>query len=58
MWELKDLIEWCEQNLKATETGEWVPARHVRFCSFWERLCHAWNVFIGKEDSFVWPDGQ
>ena len=57
MWELKFLMEWCSQNFTETK-GKWVPARPVQFYNFFVRLYHAWNVLIGKADSFIWPEGQ
>ena len=57
MWELKFLMEWCEQN-HAEINGKWVPARPVQFYNFFVRLYYAWNVLVGKADSFIWPEGQ
>jgi len=61
MWRLKDLIAMATSNATCIN-GKWVPARPLNFqrkyCSFWVRLRHAWRVIRGKEETFIWPEGQ
>lgn len=59
MWKLKELLEWSSQ----TEiNGEWVPARPLNYqpeyCSIWKRLRYAWQVVLGRHETFEWPEGQ
>ena len=60
MWELKSLIRHSSEA-QANIHGRWVPARPYKagglygFCS---RCKDAWQVLIGKYDSFKWPEGQ
>jgi hypothetical protein len=61
MWELNNLIEAA--NSTETEIkGKWVPARPENYkpecCSLWERLGYAWQVVLGKAETFTWPEGQ
>ena len=59
MWELKDLIEHCDE-CNTEINGQWIPARPINFkyYTLGERLELAWAVFIGKADAFKWPEGQ
>lgn len=57
MWTLKQLQN---HNTQAQINGKWVPARPInyKYRTLRERLKEAWLVFVGKADSFTWPDGQ
>jgi hypothetical protein len=68
MWKLQDL-QFAEVPSKAPGStvqvhinGNWVPARPENFkpkyCSLWKRLGYAWQVVIGRSETFVWPEGQ
>ena len=58
VWTLKQLQD---KNMPQTNiNGKWVPARPLNYtCRSWtERIQEAWGVFIGKTESFVWPENQ
>ena len=59
MWTLKTLIESTNQN-HVCINEKWVPARPInyRYRSLRERMRAAWAVFVGRADSFTWPEGQ
>jgi hypothetical protein len=61
MWELKDLIESAEST--QTEcNGKWIPARpenfKPRYCSIFRRIQYAWQVIMGRAETFIWPEDQ
>lgn len=57
-WDLKELIRHCNTTETHLRDGTWVPARPVDCRSLRRRLREAWEVFVGKADSFYWPGGQ
>ena len=61
MWELERLIA-SAQGIKVNIKGKFVPSRPGNFkpkwCSIWKRICYAWQVVIGKAETFTWPEGQ
>jgi len=57
MWELKNLVKFANSNLTETSDHRWIPVRPInwKYRSFFEKLKEAYNVFIGKYDTFQWP---
>lgn len=59
MWRLEDLLKWSNT---ANINERWVPARPLNFkpkyCSLWNRIKCAWQVVLGKTETFVWPENQ
>jgi hypothetical protein len=39
-------------------SGEWVPAKPIRYWRFWTSLKEAWRVFTGKAEAFIWPEDE
>ena len=58
-WHIIDIFKHAESN-KAFINGAWCPARPINWTcrTLRERIRQAWDVFIGKADSFIWPQGQ
>jgi len=60
MWSLKQLQD--RDIPMACINDKWVPARPENFkpnhCSWRRRLKYAWEVFRGRAETFVWPEGQ
>jgi len=60
MWKLKQLLN--ANDMQALINGKHVPARPENFkpylCSVWKRLHYAWQVVLGRAETFVWPEGQ
>jgi len=59
MWTLEEL----QKNENMTLIGcKWVPARPLNYrrcwCSFWKRICYAWQVVLGRHETFEWPEEQ
>ena len=54
IWELKDLIDHCNNGPKTEVDGKWLPARPLSYHSFRNRLKYAWHVFTGKCDVLKW----
>jgi len=57
MWRLRDLINHCNTVATCID-GKYVPARPLYGDFFLQRLKWAWEVFRGRADAFVWPEGQ
>ena len=59
MWTLKGLLN-SVNSVSAEINHKWVPSRPVNWQhrSFWQRVSEAWQVFTGKADCFIWPEGQ
>jgi len=59
-WNLRTLVDYTNNGASACINGKWVPARSINYQvrRFRERLKDAWQVFSGKADSFIWPEGQ
>ena len=60
MWKLEQLLN--AKDMQALINGKYVPARPDNFkpylCPLWERLHYAWQVVLGRAETFVWPEGQ
>ena len=60
MWTLSQM-EVFNQN-QACINGKYVPARpenyKPRCCSLLKRIGYAWQVVIGRAETFIWPEGQ
>lgn len=56
IYQSKDIKSDCMTKIN----GNWVPARPInyRYRTLKEKILEAWNVFIGKADAFIWPEGQ
>ena len=59
MWTLKNLLKYCSET-QVEINGRWVPARpdNYKYRTFKDRCLDAWDVFIGKAESFTWPENQ
>jgi hypothetical protein len=61
MWKLKQLCVSAVEN-QVLINGKWVPARPENFkpkyCSIFQRAKYAWQVIVGKAETFTWPEGQ
>ena len=61
MWTLKQLLVSAVEHQTAIN-GKWVSARPENFkprcCSVLQRLKYAWQVVIGKAETFIWSEGQ
>lgn len=60
MWTLEQLRE--KEIPQTCINGKWVPARPENFkktcMTLFERLQHAWEVFMCRAEAFKWPEGQ
>jgi len=58
-WQLKDLIN-STNSVDGEINGKWVPARPInyKYEGLIERFKNAWEVFVGRADAVVWPEGQ
>ena len=56
IWNLKNLIK--DDHCLAEINGKWVPARPIQYRTIRQKIKEAWYVFIGKTESFRWPEGQ
>lgn len=56
VYQLKDI----ESNCMTEINGKWVPVRPInyKYRTLKEKILEAWNVFIGRADAFMWPEGQ
>lgn len=54
-WNLKNLLEHCENGPKSEIDGKWLPARPLGYLSFCRRFKYAWKVFTGEYDALEWP---
>ena len=59
IWALKELQH--DKNMTEID-GEWVPARPLNYrlswCPLFKRIWYAWQVVVGKHETFEWPKGQ
>jgi len=53
-------LEDIESNCMTEINGKWVPVRPInyKYRTLKEKILEAWNVFIGRADAFMWPEGQ
>ena len=59
MDELKALTRSVQAGvLQPDGTVVWVPARPTVFHGTWSRFRCAWEVFTGRADALIWPEGQ
>lgn len=61
MWKLNDLLKFSKENLIQIN-GKWVACRpenfKCKYCNIFKRLIFAWQVILGKAETFTWPEGQ
>lgn len=61
MWKLIELIKMAQET-QTEIRGKWVPAKpenyKPKYCSIGRRIGYAWQVVIGKAETFTWPEGQ
>lgn len=57
MWTLKELIRNCNETHRCIN-AKWVPARPetYRHLTIRQRFRHAWMVFTGRAEAFIWPE--
>ena len=59
LWKLEHLINHVNNGVQSSNDGKtYVPARPLSTNFFLERTKAAWEVFRGRADAVVWPQGQ
>lgn len=60
MWKLESLIDYVTNGgVQSSNDGEnYVPARPLSGTFLFEKTKAAWEVFRGRADAVVWPQGQ
>lgn len=59
MWTLLGILEWIKDN-RIEVNGKFVPCRpdNWKYRTLSQRIHEAWEVFVGRADAFIWPEGQ
>jgi hypothetical protein len=60
IWKLEDLVNHVTKGgVSSSNDGKnWVPARPMSGSFLFEKTKAAWEVFRGRADAVVWPQGQ
>lgn len=56
IWNLQNLMYWCNRNQTEIRPGVWVPSRPIGLDTINNRIYAAWLVFTGAADALVWPN--
>jgi hypothetical protein len=60
LWKLEHLVNYVNHGgVSSSNDGKnYVPARPLSGTFFLEKTKAAWEVFRGRADAVVWPQGQ
>lgn len=54
-WSLIDVRSFKDGPLQQEPSGEWIPARPMRYFGHWNDLKLAWWVLCHRAEAVVWP---